>query len=263
MRKFMKYHGMNIDNANGLPTFIISPEAKMAAMPDGFWNSLVDPDEVVATEPSAALNRVTGVLMDNIHENPINLDTFPNGESALLPGSGFSLGFESDVDIRPDEWTVFTVIKSGGFSLVEDIVNNRSEDDTDPLVAMRISVTQSGNTIAVYSHGGRTSGAPQRLNYNGGFSERSDPALVMITFSKERGLAIWDNGEQVAHDPDDTQELETDFGAGEWRTFRSVRSRYGLTGQVNADLGLKRNEIYRKMIERHCRDKYGISGMPS
>lgn len=262
MRKYLKFHGMNIDNGNGLPVFTESPEVAMVNMPDGYWNFLIDPDEVRASERQI-LQRVTGNVLPSTSGSDVPLSTFPNGAAAFDPQSG-SVNFAvvGDVDIRADAWSVAFVVQTVNNSVLSDIINS-AEGGTDQAgVGLRVTIVQNGNKINVYENAGRTSGSPVRLDYTSDFRTRGVPALVMVTFSTERGLAIWDNGVQVAHDPTDTRPLTANRLAGEWQVPRAARDRHGLIGQINADLGLPKNAPFRRMIERHCRAKYDIAEIP-
>lgn len=261
MRKHMKYHGINIENNNGLPVVAPSPDISMASLPDGYWNLLIDPDNIIPSPP-AAMNRATGDMRQNMDNDNISLTQFPNGATAFSSRAETSIRFSSDQEINGSGWTVFVVLQQLNlFVGVEDLFNSRAPDASSPGRSLRVSIVQSGREIVVYEHGGRVLGGTQLLTHVGDYRDRNEPTLLMVTFSEERGLAIFDNGVQVAYAPDEREPLRANTAPGEWWAFENARSNYGLTGQLNADLGLPRNTLYRKLIEQHLASKYGITGM--
>lgn len=262
MPQFIKFHGVNIQNENNLPVFTLSPESQIFNMPDGYWNFLIDPDQARVSQREI-MNRVTGKIQTSLVSSDIPLNSFPNGATAFNPESAsVNFAFLGDVDIRADAWTLFFVVQTINNSTVSDIIN-RVEGGAGDGVALRVSIGGLGGNINVYEVGGREMGTPIRLAYSSDFRTRGVPALIMVTFSTQRGLAIWDNGVQVAHDPTDLRPLEASRLAGEWQVTRAARDKLGLIGQLNADLGLPKNESFRRMIERHCRDKYSIDAIPA
>lgn len=241
-------------NAGPLP-FPTTPEGRAMGHIPG-WVMLLDPAYLVGTDQLR--NRA---LKNNFALNTrglINLDTFDNGAPAFRPTSEDPVRLNVDADINPDAWTVFTVARYNSDNSAKGLLTNPRQEMSG-VISPQIGFSQGASNAIVWENSLTSEGQPQRLSAPVNLASRSQPALLMVTFSTADGLKIFDNGGLIAEAPDDRRPLNYGFAAGQWDVFHRTRSRWGMTGILNIDLGSLEHTADRRAIERFLMQKYGIA----
>lgn len=230
------------------------------------WAALVDPDYAdftVPTDPTPVLNRVTG--SNNNSQTGLSSEEI---EGRLLfkregnDGSGFisinagvdpdRVTFFSVVDMRP----AFSPVLDSDITLWTTATANINVGDIQP----RLYIGVSGTLIL--RENGRASASPDnpiRLQYAGGYAARETLSLVMVVYSVDTGLSIYDNGVLVASEPTDKRPFTSAFGPGEHQFLRNWRGYAGLTGLINMDMAAPENDRYRRTLEQYLMGRYGIA----
>lgn len=240
----------------GAPGIVTTPEGLAMGHIPG-WAMLIDPGYLHG--PRDLINRA---LPRNLATNPANdipIDAFANGQPAVRPVTGQAMRVNTDVSINPDMWSIFTVARyvennTGAKGL---LINSSSEQSG--VIAPQIGFSQGGSNAIIWENSMSTAGQPQRLNVEVGLAARTQPALIMFTFSVREGLRTFVDGVQVGAAPDDKRPLKLGYQAGEWEMFRFLRSLWGMTGLLNIGLGWPEHAGYRHAIERFLMTKYGLA----
>lgn len=257
MIKYMKVSGVTLKDSE-LPQVTLTPEGRaMGAVPG--WAFMIDPAYIplpVGGSGDTAFNRVSGrmIFVDTGNSPEIVQE---NGNPMILAEGDNFLQTLGDVDINPEEWTVFSVIR-GVDGRARNFIVLSEPGDSDSGVSLSISYSANSGDLIVYEYANDAGGIPQRLSAPAGLNDGSIK-LVMVTFSVRDGLRAYVNGELVAYEPDDKRPLTHGYQAGEYRMHRRFRGYYGMSGILNADLGKDENTGHRRAIEKFLMSKYGIS----
>lgn len=260
MIRYQRISGVTLKDPTGLPGIEITPEGQaMGAVPG--WSVFLDPS-YSQDDPPFIRNRAQPNGND-----PLSLGEFEygeiNGNTAFLMTNeaGGAVHEPQKGAIDPERWTVFFVC--------DDLVQTEPTqipriiapvDDGAGGIALNFGYNSTSTGIIVYEEVQFAPGNPTRLRYDPPtrLFLRESPSLIMATFSIERGINIFDGGELVESEPNDTRPLTVATGAGESRWLRFMRGKVGMCGLLNADLSAPENTGHRRSIERFLMDKYGI-----
>lgn len=178
--------------------------------------------------------------------------------SGLIDSPAGALGPDiiSNVDINPEAWSLFAAVKPLNDAAVKHIFASI------PAVSetgLRIGFATSGTKLNVYRLSSQAASQPTKIEYVGNFPSRPTPAFVMITFSVENGLKIYDNGVLVAQNTDD-ELMVTGYKASQYRLYSTnFRGLGGACGLVNDDLSKPERAQDRQLIEQFMIARYGIT----
>lgn len=258
MINYMKVSGVTLKDS-ALPQVALTPEGQAMGAAPG-WAVMIDPAYIslpVGNSGDTALNRASGRMISAIQDSTSPEIVQENGNPMLFTGEDNYLQTLGDVDINPEEWTVFSVIRGLGTRPRNFIVIS-DPGDSDSGISLSISYSSNSGDLIVYEYDAHTRGMPHRLSFDAGLIDGSIK-LVMVTFSVRDGLRAYVNGELMGHEPNDRRPLTHGYQAGEYRMHRLFRGYYGMTGILNADLGKAENTGHRRAIEKFLMAKYGIS----
>lgn len=161
--------------------------------------------------------------------------------------------------IRPDQWAMATVLEMpSSLAGANNSLLGLVRDSEPGVIAPRIAFNPK-NTLLVY---GPETGV-RRLEYTGE-QWSNKPALIVLTFSTERGFALRVNGHLVAENAADRRPLnETEFQIGQSTALpahpNTFGGRLGHLLMFNADLTAVENAGYLRVLERELMGFYGIS----
>lgn len=257
MIKYQKVSGVTLDSSSGLPSITSTPEGlAMGSVPG--WAVFIDPDYSDGTSVrNRAIANTVPALSDPADFTQINGQTAFN-LTEVNPSQIESPGG----DINPDRWTVFFVSSD-----TSEHPNTTRQHVVTPYVAasdvvcLHISVVNTTSAVAVtiYENSERSAGQPYRLAHENSGLDSSDPSLIMCTFSIERGLSIFKNGEMVADEPNDLRPLNYGTKGDEYAMMMYRLCKQGMAGILNTDLSAPENTGHRRAIEKFLMSKYGIS----
>lgn len=258
MRRYQKAQGVSIPGGRKV---ILTPEGvAMGYIPDA-WNTLMGPEFM---RDNKIINRALpgenkrGVAQDNYDPGAYSFSSFPNGVLAFdyVRDPEDILRSLTSADINPDRWTVFVVQRPdaapGRTRELLRTIDGTPGGEFSP----RVGINSANERASIYNS---SSDSTLRLGYTPPVSYDNRTVLLMFTFSIERGLAIFENGELGASAPNDTQPFTFGYGAGEVGWNRQMAGLVGMTGLLDIDLSAPENTGYRKSIENFLMDKYGIS----
>lgn len=261
MIKYMKINGVTLKDS-ALPQVTLTPEGRAMGAAPG-WAVMLDPTYIsipVGFSGDTALNRASGRMISATKDSTSPEIVQENGNPMILAEGNNYLQTLGDVDINPEEWTVFSVIKGIEISgRPRNFIVISEPGNSDSGISLSISYSSQTGQLIVYEYDDDVSGMPQRLPVDAGLIDGSIK-LVMVTFSVRDGLRAYVNGELMGHEPNDRRPLTHGYQAGEYRMHRKFRGYYGITGILNADLGKAENTGHRRDIEKFLMAKYGISG---
>ncbi|RUR51426.1 hypothetical protein [Vreelandella populi] len=252
MRRYQMLQGVRVPNSS-LPSIEITAEGRaMGAIP--FWNTMLDPNYVSGGK---VRNRaVKATLQENTDGTPPTFGEFPNGERAFSQIVTPLNRSAAATDMNPNRWTVFVVQRGDASAPASREVLRTVAGVGAGEFSPRMGINASGDRASIYKS---SSDAALRLGYTPESNYLNRTVLLMFTFSIERGLAIFENGELVASAPDDVQPLTAGYSAGEYAWHRQMAGLVGMAGLLDADLSAPENAGYRRAIERFLMTKYGIS----
>lgn len=265
MNSYFKFHGVKLDNPVGLPRHIERPEDILRAIPE--WAILCVP-----TYSSVAENYTRNIANDGVRTNPRNntdlsLSEFETGLGLPAYDMQINAGFNFFItprQINPNEWSCFGVIfpipnTESGSTAPQRLIRPTVVDDN--LRGIHVGWNRVGmNNIIVYDNLGGASGNPQRLSYPIDLVDRTAPTLVLVTFSTDRGLRIWDNGQIGAVNTDDHTPIDEgiDGSPDSYIGLQNMRGQCGPFGVLSLDLSRPEYTGYRVMLEQFCRARYGV-----
>lgn len=259
MIKYMKVNGVTLKGSE-LPQVVLTPEGRAMGAAPG-WAVMVDPAYIslpVGFSGDTALNRSSGRMVTATKDATSPEIVQENGNPMILADKDNYLQIQGDVDINPEEWTVFSVLKIASVSRPRNFIVISDPGNSDSGISLSISYSSQIGDLIVYEFDHNTTSQPRRLSVEAGLLDGSIK-LVMVTFSVRDGLRAYVNGELMGYEPDDKRPLTHGYQAGEYRMFRFFRGYYGMTGILNADLGKAENTGHRRAIEKFLMAKYGIS----
>lgn len=261
MQSIIKIHGVNVTNANGLPTVPWVPENEFASGLE--WVSFIQPEDATDINVTDLANDGEPLIW---YQGP-EFGVMPNGRPAFGahgpdPENVNPTRINFVPDINVNEWSMFSVIfpqvsdaGAGSSYIVRQDESNIPEEDVGIcFYYTRTSLTSFGIARAPW-----TSSAFD-LRLTAPLGDRATPSLLMATFSTDRGLALYDNGVLVESAPEDKRPL-TETG-NPCSYFHQTRGFFGSTGIVNNDLSRPELAGNRRAIERFLMDKYGIPEGP-
>lgn len=256
-------NGLDLSEAESLPLAPASEVGKALAHIPG-WSMLLDPD-YLSIQQQSALNRARRNSFANLLNGELAEGNFPSGASSI-DNTDSPLNLSGPVSWNPDEWTYFVVFErvSGGPSIgirafAEPVEDDQALGEITP--HMGVNTSGIGSTISVFER--RAPGSDRedmivRIEYTSNESFIDRAAMVMVTFSTDRGLRMYENGILKATEASDTRALTKGFKSGEWQMFRNARAHWGHAGLLSRDLSRPEAEADRIRIERFMLDKYQI-----
>lgn len=260
MRSYLKMHALDFENSNGLPTIEEREEDWLIANAPG-WAMFLTPryDDGVSAGENWIYNPVSETD-SGPRAGEIVLGSFPNGARSLRSSGDDFFNFFQTAKINPNEWSFFAVFSHAPSPLPQYLVRPSSSDPEGERIGLMIGCTASdGENVLVYKSYESGTGNPVRLSHPFNLGARTAPTLMMVTFSTERGLAIFDGGGRVATAPGDTLPLNSDTdGDNNLIIMQNVRGDHGPYGILNSDLSRPENAGHRRAIEEFLMRKYGI-----
>lgn len=262
MIKYQRVHGVEINASSTLPRLQVTPEGlAMGGVPG--WLALSHPEYTV--DDLRIRNIAQSGSFFNIRyssEGGISFGEMPGGQLSIRSMDEASVNYEVGVDLNPDQWTAFAVVKPVVVDQAypQAIFRPEEESRAGDEVGLQFGMSPSTRTVAIYDNPTSGSGST-RLEYTGvNLSQRDSPSLLMATFSLSRGLAIYDGGQVVAQNPNDTRPLELSVsGERNLQFMRNARGDFGISGILGVDLSEPVNNGHRRAIEKFLMTKYGIS----
>lgn len=255
MQRFMVINGVRLDNATGLPSIDRTEEgAAIGNIPGWDGGMLTDPD-YVSTAEQWVRNRARPVSKGPVLGGTLRLGTFDNTATAFNPISGDNFQYRSTVDLNPNAWSAFAVIQPVASTGAPMDVIKATTSTTDLCLRLSIDAAALNDFIVYESTGALT----RRAEYTANFTTRTQPTLMMVTFSVEKGITIYDNGTQVVQAEGDKRPLVAGLtGDNNITNLNLFRGRAGYSGILNVDLSKTENSGYRRAIEKFVMNKYGI-----
>ncbi|MGO2241128.1 MAG: hypothetical protein ACTH5D_05155 [Halomonas sp.] len=259
MRNYIKLHGYEFSNSNGLPVVQEREEDTFIGNAPG-WSLFSTPryEDSVSVSNNTVLNAVTGADSESRNGN-IALGQFQNGQRSVRATDAAPVNYYQTVAINPDAWSFLAVIApSEGGGVPQYLVRHSTTDEVGDKTGLIIGWTgNTTETLLVYKSFINASGNPVRLSHVMNLAQRSTPTLICVTFSTERGLSIFDNGVLVATAPDDKTPLDIDIdGPRNLMFLQNTRGDYGPMGLLNTDFSAAENAGHRRAIEKFLMQKY-------
>lgn len=258
----IRYEQIDVSAPSELGSLKITPEGVALGGIPG-WVAFVDP-AYPAPDGTGFRNRA---LPNNFLVNSAGYSdlAFANGEKAFASlSNAHATATPTSFDLDPSEFSFFAVLQK-----TQDTITTSS-------YVIRPVVTAGEGEVGLYVFS--TSQGSVALNSNlpappyvyrmslpnvlvsdGG----SDAVLVMFTFSTERGLTGYVNGEEVARSEDDKRPLSPGFfEEGQFRLHQQSPNSpplvYGSQGFFNSDLSRPELAASRVKLEKFFKNKYGI-----
>lgn len=242
---------MAYDEAFGLiPNWLLLVDPDDVKGSGGTWNRTQDATD--ADVDAALLDITSSVNSGN------NIGTFSSGQAAYSPRDSGYVQFESNVAFPDDAWSFFAVadpLPRAGSSVN---LLTASLSYSDPELAPRLAFSPDGSKFVVYKNQ-QNADSNYRLSYTPAISFIGRRSLMMVTWSTREGLRIFENGIEVAADPNKNAPFTQSSGVGEWDVLSWARGDFGVMGLLGLDLGWAENAVYRRLIEAAMIDKYSIS----
>lgn len=199
------------------------------------------------------------------YQRQIDFTTFPNSAPAFdarfsTPDRIRFIPLQGGVD--PRRWTAFAVVMPivPSAAAIPKLFRPNLAFNDETALCLNVGWFSSGNTITIHETAATTEGQPLRLSFvpTTSLTARAAPSLLMFTFSTERGLRIFDGGEEVAVDEADTRPLTAMINPGEITMFHNFHGRAGISGLVNTDLSAPENTPHLDRVTDFLLAKYGI-----
>ena len=188
-------------------------------------------------------------------------DVMQTGNAALLSTSEAIKGkFQANLNINPQEWTVFFIcnprsisgsIPHGVFRTIDRDINNTEQR------GMNISLLTTGEILRIYRSGSTNPGG----SANAILSANVPPEVVnklaayMVTFSVGMGYRVYCNGDLIAQSSN-IELMNYGFEAGKWELFPDFAGDIGMSGLLSVDLSKpentkKRSNVFKMIAERY------------
>lgn len=262
MLKYIKLNGVNFENSQ-LEKVTITPEGNaLGSIPNWQMLSDIERTQIPATSlvgQKISLNRVTGKMMLGQRSGALpELVTVAGND--YYDTTGKFLTFDPDIDINPTAWTIYSVFVptttgASGNSFLW--AGAGSSFDTEEL-SLAISYSQVSGTVFLRSYGYGSNVGPSRLTASDVLSlDGNTPALVIASFSIERGLTLRVNGAEYRNIAD-KRPLNAKLNSGEYRCYRNFNGLQGPCGMLRIDLTKTENAQHLKSLEGFMESKYSV-----
>lgn len=214
----------------------------------------LDPDYVY---DGRAMDRVTGALTLNL-DNPQTIDTFPNGAAGFRSPSEGTTGrtIQPGCAFNPSAWSFAFVARLAEHNDYHRVASAISSDVDAP--SPRFGFNSTGGYFNFWDYPSNNGGS-EILRYTPAVSFIDRTVLLMVTFSGRDGLRFFENGVQVAAEPEWVTPFSEAYGAGEWQILYRCRGLFGDILLYDVDLGWAEHAPYRRAIERYEMTKFGIA----
>lgn len=258
MIKYQKISGIKIDPKSTLKKIEATPEGKaMGAIPG--WSLFLDPNYASETQ-NWVRNRALPSTVSRARTGTVSVGEFPGGQKGLVATDEAPFNTICKTVINPNECSGFVVAK-----FEEGATNALRVIRAEPSLhgwGVHFGANLAGTELRFWDSTDNSPGAAGvalggELNPN--LLERDSPSLVMFTFSTSRGLALYDNGVEVARDAGLNQPFESGIGEADVVVYQNSRGLLGIAGLINLDLSAPEHTGYRRSIEQFLMTKYGIS----
>src|SRR5690625_2098800 len=262
MIKIQTIKGLALDETGGSRHVIQrTPEGRAMGHVPG-WQVLLDPDYASASSLNAR-NRAKPHAVGSIQTfgtlEPDPIGSFASGATAFVASEERRIAVNTFPEIDPQRWSLFSVIQPGplfdGAGAASYIASYRG--DQDGRLSLSVGWPRaSRDSIRVYDRAGNFTA---RLVYQVDLTELTNPKLIIVTISIEHGLKMFDGGDLVAANADDTRPLDVVDPSTRTSWFSNGHSSAGMSGILNIDLGAPENTAYRRSIEKFLMSKYAIT----
>lgn len=255
MKKIIKLEGVHVDN-DALPFVAATEEDRtLAAIPGLFFWLQGGPQ--FATSATDLVDRAQGRRV--VAKSPATAWTqgnFSNGAPALIGPNGTSSSYDvAGAEFALDRWSVAMVVNIPSAASGNDEVTSYPESlSTGAPLVPRIGFNSSKEfTIR--------EGLPTERLRESGTAWVDNDALLLATFSVQRGISFFVNGALARHVEDYRPLGDGAFHLGAQGLPQSSGGFSGHLGHLmlfNEDLSSVENTGYRRVLEQILMDKYGI-----
>lgn len=220
------------------------------------WLALIQAKESTDKE---VLNRVSGSKLKDTSNRNILKSKINNVDCFNAATTSETIRLDADFDLNPNEFSIFAVCSpvvrdQAGAS---NIIAGASSITTGTTLACGFSADAS--QFAVNRRGGAYwSGAP-RLMYTPVKSFLNRNTLIMVTFSVDGGLKIFENGVLVAENKDDKTPLDFEFKSGEFSFLRGFQGKSDSIGVINSDLSKVIYQSDKQALDKFFIEKYSVA----
>lgn len=267
MLKYIKLNGVNFENSQ-LEKVTITPEGSaLGSIPNWQILSDIERTQIPLTsnvDQKVSLNRVTGKMMLGQRNGGTPPELVSVAGNDYIDVTGKFLYFEPDVNINPDEWTVYSVIvpKSAGSAPYNFMWAGEGSDFNEGELSLALGYSQTSGSVFLREYGGLSqfnNVGDLRLTATAGLvRDGNTPALVIASFSIERGVTLRVNGIEYRN-ATDKRPLNAKVNSGEYRCYRSFSGLQGPCGMLGTDLTKPENTAYLLMLEKFMFEKYQIA----
>lgn len=255
MRKIIKLEGVHVDN-DALPIVAASEEERtLASIPGLFFWLQGGPQFASGTD---LRDRAGGRLVTSKSPGTAwTQGTFANGAPALIGPNGTSSSYDvGGAEFALDRWSIAMVVNiPSGASGNDEVTSYPESLSTGAPLVPRIGFNSSKEfTIR--------EGMPAERMREAGTAWVDNDALLLATFSVQRGISFFVNGDLTRHVADYRPLGDGKFHLGAQGLPQSSGGFSGRLGHLmlfNEDLSSVENTGYRRVLERILMDHYGIS----
>ena len=255
MLKYAKIEGMVGDE--NLPGLNLSEmDLKIGNVPN--WKILLDPDY---TKEASYLNRCTGIDCFDIDGSPMTPNIVnESGNSFARYGDGDNPRIQCDVALPSDKISIFGVLRPALKSSNNRFTLITSNSAIEPIPQLNFGFSGDLKTLGVSTRGNTNGGNENymRISYSPEVSFENRLVYIMMTFSTENGLVLYENGEKVAENKDDTRPFVLSDTSDLYTMLRGICGDVGICGVVGDDLSLKKNMQYKESIDAFLKGKYNM-----
>lgn len=266
MLKYIKLNGVSFENS-ALEQVAITPEGQALGGIPG-WQMLTDIERTQVPETSntgekVSLNRVTGKMMlgqRNGGAEPPLISVSGNDYADVT--SGF-LYFDPEVKISPAEWTLYSVFVPTAGSVPYNFMWSGVGSSFDPNeLSPCVAYSQASGSVFIREWGGDDSFSDvgdSRLTASNALTvDGNTPALVIASFSVERGLTLRVNGVEYRNESD-KRPLTAKTDSGDYRCYRNFIGYQGASGMLGTDISKPQNAQRLESLENFLKVKYSIT----
>lgn len=266
MLKYIKLNGVNFENSQ-LEKVTITPEGSaLGSIPN--WQILSDIERTQIplssnVDQKVSLNRVTGKMMLGQRNGGTPPELITVSGNDYIDVAGKFLYFEPDVNINPDDWTVYSVIvpTSAGSAPYNFMWAGEGSDFNEGELSLALGYSQTSGSVFLREYGGlsqfNNAGASRLTATAELVRDGNTPALVIASFSIERGVTLRVNGVEYRNAAD-KRPLNAKLNSGEYRCYRNFSGLQGPCGMLSVDLAKTENTQYLKSLEGFMGSKYSV-----